>query len=254
MTVSLTDAEGRPVSAFGSNAQWSQGSVTNQQQFSAQPNSLFGANLSARPVTTPAAMTTTTSGNTGNFGFSDPSKTAPVRGVQGGGKGSSMNPVAPPPSISSPGGATGTTGGSASQLGKAITSKWGAQPAAGEQQTPPPAQTPAQQGRQVGTGLYNMAQAAVSRVGQFAHRRHPAGQGSSHPATCSPPAGSPRKRSRTMGKKQSGSKRARESARYEANARPPAPPHYPCTRCSDVLPSVADLSQHFNNAHLGGGH
>ena len=58
-----------------------------------------------------------------------------------------------------------------------------------------------------------------------------------------------------MAKKQSARKRAKESARWEAGHTPKSSPArgYPCTRCSENLTSVADLSQHHHDAHLGGG-
>jgi hypothetical protein len=56
-----------------------------------------------------------------------------------------------------------------------------------------------------------------------------------------------------MSKKESARKRAKESARWAANARPRAPkPATYCVRCGQGLAQVADIPAHNATVHLAG--
>ncbi len=67
MTVSLLDAEGRPISAFGSHASWNQGAVTNAASFSET-----GAGSTSGSTGTGAAkISPTKAGSTKALGYQD---------------------------------------------------------------------------------------------------------------------------------------------------------------------------------------
>ena len=149
MTVSLTDAEGRPVSAFGSNSQWSQGAVTNPAEFG--NSDLFGRNLARGLSTTPAPISATTAGST-DLGFTDPLKSAP------GAHGSPMSPRPPSTATPAPQTAPGKTqtGGTAGQLVKAATDRWG--PKDSEQDEAPTDKTPPNPAEAAVTGAVKLGQ------------------------------------------------------------------------------------------------
>jgi hypothetical protein len=128
ITVSLTDAEGRPVSAFGSNSQWSQGAVTNAASFSSNSD-LFGANLNRGLSTTPAPFSATKAGST-SLGFVNPAKNnAP------GAHGAMMNPVAPSTE-------TGSSGTPTAKNIKGDASPFGMAAKAGAKKLSPDNETP----------------------------------------------------------------------------------------------------------------
>lgn len=56
-----------------------------------------------------------------------------------------------------------------------------------------------------------------------------------------------------MGKGTAKKKQAKAADRWLETNKPTPARGYPCTRCTDTLASVSDLSQHHSDVHLGGG-
>ena len=48
-------------------------------------------------------------------------------------------------------------------------------------------------------------------------------------------------------------KQAKAADRWLETHKPAPARGYPCTRCDQTLHNVAELAQHFNDKHLGGG-
>jgi hypothetical protein len=90
MAVFLRDVAGEPLSSFSQgSSQWASGGTNGGSPSFGQPNTLFGANITSRGVTTPTSTSITRPGPTSGLGFTDPLKSKP------GAHGSPMNPVAP---------------------------------------------------------------------------------------------------------------------------------------------------------------
>jgi len=90
MAVFLRDVAGEPLSSFSQgSSQWASGGTNGGSPSFGQPNTLFGANITSRGVTTPTSTSITRPGSTSGLGFTDPLKSKP------GAHGSPMNPVAP---------------------------------------------------------------------------------------------------------------------------------------------------------------
>jgi hypothetical protein len=158
MTVSLNDADGRPVSAFGSNSQWSQGAVTNQAEFG--NSAPFGRNLNVASATTPSPISATTAGSTSKLGYTNPLKSAPRAG------GGMMTPSAPGGGLRQLN-APDNMKPDATPVGMAVkagTKKWGPQPAPGEKDDQEPTQNP---GAVLAGGAVRGIGNAVSRIGSM---------------------------------------------------------------------------------------
>jgi hypothetical protein len=94
MAVSLLNANGDPVSSFGTgNSQFATGSHTNP--FMTSPARTFGDLTNDRSANTPARMTATRAGSTTSLGYGDPAKSSSGRSDGGGGGGGGSRAASP---------------------------------------------------------------------------------------------------------------------------------------------------------------